>query len=83
MARVMGQHANTPEKQALAKEVVATVVAQSPDLQVASWAVPEHKKGQLSLSSHTHAIHRPEANPGGRPKTGKQGVTSTRILRLF
>ena len=36
MQKVMGQHASTPEKQALAKHVVATVLSQSPDVQVDS-----------------------------------------------
>ena len=51
MQKVMGQHASTPEKQALAKEVVATVVAQSPDFQVAS-IFEYQKRPALRASSH-------------------------------
>ena len=72
MARVMGQQAHTPEAQALARDVAVVVVSQSPDLQVASHQVPQYEPGKLSIAPGTPGIHRPGANPGGRPVTGKR-----------
>ena len=39
MCKTLGEHAHTPEAQALAREVVNTLVAQSPELQVPSHVV--------------------------------------------
>ena len=69
MARVMGDLANTPEKQHLARQVVQTIVAQSPDLHVTS--LVEASPGQLLQPRPTYT-RRPGQNPGGRPRTGKR-----------
>ena len=68
MQKVMGQHASTPEKQALAKQVVATVVAQSPDMNVDSQF--QYEKGELSVSDKDKK--RPGSSKGGRPRAGKR-----------